>query len=335
MKKILFLTFCFCICITISAVGITTQEVSAKQLTMSWVSFIPKNNPETASVQNFLIDKINEATKGELVINYRGGPEVMAGPDMASAVQKGVVDICSVIPGWYEAIVPSINSITMSNLSPEEQVEPGEGKFFDFVVKQHQKHGLMYLGNGSPSDEPFFYQFLNKKVEKPEDYKNLKLGSATAPRAAAIAWGSSVTNLKLTQYYTAMERNLVDGVAGTPLHTWVAFGAHEVTKYVVDHPYYNSPTTVIMNLKSWNKLSKSTQEKVIKVVREFPKYSIQNHKKMNASARKAILAKGVEFYKFSPDVEKWFIDTAYEAGWAHQMERFPKETPKMKELFTK
>ena len=44
---------------------------------------------------------------------------------------------------------------------------------------------------------------------------------------------------------------------------------------------------------------------------------------------------GVTFYKFEPSVEKWFIETAYKAAWDYQMERFPKETPKLRELLSK
>jgi TRAP-type C4-dicarboxylate transport system substrate-binding protein len=52
-------------------------------------------------------------------------------------------------------------------------------------------------------------------------------------------------------------------------------------------------------------------------------------------AREKMIKAGVEFYKFPPDMAKWFIDTAYNAAWEYQMKRFPDVTPKLRELLSK
>ena len=82
----------------------------------------------------------------------------------------------------------------------------------------------------------------------------MKLGTATASRAAAEAWGATVTPVKISDYFTAMERKLVDGIPGCPIDTWVSLGCEEVTKYVLDYQFYQSTATALMNLNSWNKL---------------------------------------------------------------------------------
>jgi len=43
----------------------------------------------------------------------------------------------------------------------------------------------------------------------------------------------------------------------------------------------------------------------------------------------------VEFYKLSPEVDKWFIETAYNAAWESQQKKFPDVTQKLRELFLK
>ena len=90
------------------------------------------------------------------------------------------------------------------------------------------------------NDLQFFNLFLNKKVEKPEDFKKLRIGTATAARALTEGWGAAPVNLQLTDYYTAMERNTVDGVSSSTLSNWVSSGCQAVTKYLVLPGYFQS-----------------------------------------------------------------------------------------------
>ena len=294
--------------------GMLPSKVScAGPIELNWVSVLPKNNPETKAFQKFFVDRVNELAKGELFIKYRGGPEVMAPPNIAPGVKKGVVDIATIFVGFYEAIVPGIAAAMLTELTPYEERKPGGA--YDFMLEHHKKHGLMYLGRQAPSVENFFYCILNKRVEKPQDFAKLKIGSATAARPAAKAWGASVVPIKPSDYYTAMERNLVDGVASCPLLTWAAQGCEEVSKYVIDHPYYKSTAMSIMNLKSWNRLPKHLQNLMNQVMIAYPRFKMENHTNEDARARVKILDAGVEFYRLSPETAEWFLGTANKAAW--------------------
>jgi len=313
-----------------------TWQVAAaadKPITLSWVSFTSPMSATAKTIQKGFFDRVNEMGKGELVIKFRGGPEAIAAFDQGKAVQRGIVDISVVPIGFYEALVPGVGGMMLSRVSLEEERRPGGG--YDYLVEMHKKGGLYYLGRGVPTKENFFYLTLNKRVEKPEDFKGLKVGTATAGFAAAQAWGASVVSLRMPEYYSAMERGLVDGVATSALSSWVAQGVYEVTKYFVDHPYYQSTVGVIMNLDRWNKLPADLQKLLTEAMVQSEKYQLEEAEKEYAKMRKKIEASGVEFYKFAPEVAKWFLETAYDAAWAYQMKRFPEVTPKLKALLTK
>ncbi len=197
------------------------------------------------------------------------------------------------------------------------------------------KGGLHYMGRLSPSiDLQFFNLFLNKKVEKPEDFKKLRIGTATAARALTEAWGAAVVNLQLTDYYTAMERNTVDGVSSSPVTNWVNSGCQTVTKYLALPGYLTSSVFIMMNVNTWNKLPSDLQQ----VITDAMAYS----EKLNGEIYAADKAKGmqklkeakVEVYNLPPDTAKWLVDSAYAATWAFQMKRFPDVTPRLKELLS-
>ena len=79
---------------------------------------------------------------------------------------------------------------------------------------------------------------MKKKVEKPEDFKGLRIGTATAARALTEGWGAAPVNLQLTDYYTAMERNTVDGVSSSTLTNWVELRAVRRSRSIWFSPGY-------------------------------------------------------------------------------------------------
>jgi TRAP-type C4-dicarboxylate transport system substrate-binding protein len=139
----------------------------------------------------------------------------------------------------------------------------------------------------------------------------------------------------MSEYNSAMERGLVDGINSTPVTHWVGIGGHEVTKYVVDHPYYQCSVVAIMNLKKWNQLSKQQQTLLRETMANFEKEAMSKYEAARNKAMQKELNSGVQTITFSPADAEWFVETAYDSAWAYQMKRFPEVTPKLKELLSK
>jgi TRAP-type C4-dicarboxylate transport system substrate-binding protein len=284
-----------------------SRGVSAERITLNWASMLPKTSTETVAYQKVFIEKINEKAKGQLVINYRGGPDVIGQFDLGAAVQKGIIDIATVSVGFYEALVPGNGAAMLSELTPQEERKPG-GAFFCYT---------------------------RKKVTSQKDFQGFRIGCSTGSRAAVEGWGATVTNVKIADYYNAMERGLVDAVCGVPLDVWVSLGAHEVTKYVIDHPYYVSTAVAIMNLNNWKKLPKNLQDLLTETMVEYEKEKEVQEQKTRDEARQKMINTKIEFYKLAPAVADWYVSTAYKAAWDYQQNRFPEVTPKLRELLIK
>jgi len=304
----------------------------AEPITLNWAAFIPGSHPEIIGFNKGFITKAIELSKGRLAFKFRGGPETFAMPDLPKVTQSGLVDFSVNLAGAAETVCPGVGATVLSRISVEEERKNGTYAYMDQLCN---KGGLHYMGRLSPSiDLQFFNLFLNKKVEKPEDFKKLRLGTATAARALTEAWGAAAVNLQLTDYYTAMERNTVDGVSSSPVTNWVNSGCQVVTKYLALPGYLTSSVFIMMNLNTWNKLPPDLQQ----VITDAMAYS----EKLNGEIYAADKAKGmqklkeakVEVYNLPPDTAKWLVDTAYAATWAFQMKRFPDVTPRLKELLS-
>jgi len=306
--------------------------VYAQQTEINWSSFVPKEYPSVDVVVRGFMNRATQQAKGELAFKYRGGPETIAAFDQGKAVQKGIVDLSLVPIGFYEPLAPGIGAAMLTQISLDEERKPGGA--YDYLNELHKKGGLFYLGRGLPLDE-FFTLNLNKRLEKPQYFVGTRIGTLTATHACTRAWGATAVSLSMPEVYSAMERKLVDGISCLPLWDVVTMGVSEVTKYSVDHGYYFNTVAVIMNLDKWKRIPEHLQNIIMKCMilseKDTQAWAIEDKKK----AREKMVKAGVKFYKLSPEVDKWFIETAYNAAWENQQKRFPDVTPKLKELLLK
>jgi TRAP-type C4-dicarboxylate transport system substrate-binding protein len=333
MKKLRLLMVLTCLCFLLTAVAQPTT-VGAKEIVVNYATFLPKTHPETVSLQKNLIAVINERGKGKVVFKYRGGPETFPARDIGDAVHKGIVDFATALVTFYQEQAPGVAA---SRLSPFEATEERKNGVYDYIDKMHQQGGFKYMGRCNPSKggDTYFYTYMNKKPMKPEDFKGLRIGAAGSGRPAVEAMGAGVVTLKLSEYYTAMERNLVDGVISVPLAAWVAWGIHEKTKYVIDHPFFQATGLFVANLKSWNKLPKDVQDLIMGRMIEFEGEAVAYETRKEQQARKAFAKAGAEFYKFSPEVRQWYYNKIYESSWKHEIERHGKIVSDFRALLEK
>jgi len=323
-------------CSALVALMIGVQPASAQQktepITLNWATFVPGSHPEIIGFTKGFVNKAVELSKGRLAFKFRGGPETFATPDLPKVTQSGIVDFSVNLAGVAEMVCPGVGATILSRISVAEERRNGT---YDYMDELCVKGGLKYMGrNGTSKDLQFFSLFLKKKVEKPEDFKKLKIGTVTAARALTEGWGAAVVNLQMVDYYTAMERNTVDGVASSTLTNWVSAGCQAVTKYLALPGYFQSSVFVMMNLNTWKKLPPDLQQVVTEAMIHSEKYNEDLNAEDTAKALQKVKDAKVEVYNVPPDTAKWMIETGYAATWAFQQKRFPDVTPRLKTLLS-
>jgi len=326
-------------CLVLIIAAVVSQTALAQQaapkaepITLNWSSFLPGSHPEMIAFNKGFVAKAVELSKGRLAFKFRGGPETIALLDLPKATQSGIVDFSINLAGVAESLAPGVGATILSRISVDDERKNGTYAYMDQLCN---KGGLHYMGRHSPANDlQFFNLLLNKKVEKPEDFKKLRIGTATAARALTEGWGAAPVNMQLTDYYTAMERNTVDGVSSSTLSNWVSSGCQAVTKYLALPGYLQASPMVVMNLNVWNKLPKDLQQVITDAMIHSEKYSGDIWTEDKAKAMQKVKEAKVEVYNLSPDTAKWLVDTAYESTWAFQQKRFPDVTPRLKVLLS-
>jgi TRAP-type C4-dicarboxylate transport system substrate-binding protein len=120
--------------------------------------------------------------------------------------------------------------------------------------------------------------------------------------------------------YTAMERGVVDGYGWT--YTGIdVFGWNEVTRYVIDHPFYSLDGSILMNKAVWDKLPADIRTTLTEIGAELEgrveKFMGDRLSKEDQKLKKL----GLQYIKFSPADAERYVRTAYDEGWKDFIEK--------------
>jgi TRAP-type transport system periplasmic protein len=311
----------------------STQAAAPKTqpITVKLVTFLPVTNVDVACIKPFAAD-VEKRSNGRLVIDWRGGPEVMPPPQLGKAVQDGSIDMGVLVGGHYAPLgVPDF--LPMSPLSVSDERKPGG--FYDLLQEFHKKAGLYFLGRatGSASDG-WFYMWTKDVISKPEDLAGKKVeGTGTIHNNVAKALGATPVMIDNADLYTALERGTVNAYQGPPSQV-ADLRLYEVLKALIDHPYFNATSAAIVNLNTWNKIPKDLQDMTIKAWDEEIRNNDLRRIDDFAKFRKVFIDAGMKIVTFSPDVAKSFQQTAWNAEWARYEQQYPDVTPTVKKLLT-
>ncbi len=301
------------------------EALAKEPIELTMVHFGPAPVFESVVVKKFLVSRVNEKAKGELKITVKGGPEVIPTFDQPIAVKKGHVDMCLTSYTFFPSLVPGSDLFRAAEFTPIELRKKGAD---DFFRERCAKVGIYYLGNPIPDPEKFFWILSKKKFQTKEEFKGNRIAGSPPFFAFFKGLGMVPQTIRgLKDYFPLMERGVVQAhIAG--LSVFLAVGTYQKAKYIIDEPFFNSTQAILINLQKWNSLPKHLQDLLREVMSEMettvpPAWSA--HVKED---RQNLEKGGIEFFKLSPDMSKWFSNTAIEAPWKEAEEKYPADLVK-------
>ena len=297
----------------------------ASVIELKAVSYTAKDNRMNLLAHEW-IKRINEGVKADVTVKYLGGPEIIPSPQQIEAVRNNVVQIGLIPIILYKSLLEEGNAFALSRYNPMEMRKSG---FYDFLVKQHEKIGLRYLG---PHHYDRFYLWIKKPIKNPDDLKGLKMRSNITYDRFMRALGVTPVTIQPSEVYTALERGVVDGI-GFPLVGARDFGWTQVVKFIIDHPFYTVDNAILMNLNAWNKLPKSAQDRIEEITVKYEPEMVAACERLRQEEWGALAKEGVKRITFSPEEAERYVSTAYRARWEDVAEKVPKDLlPKLKQM---
>jgi TRAP-type C4-dicarboxylate transport system substrate-binding protein len=321
MKKIVVCSLVLFFGALICATGSLAQPQEMKA-----VSFLPKDHRLCAMIPKW-IEAVNTELKDSVKINWLGGAEVMPAFDQPEAVKKGIFQIGFLPAAYYGGLLPAADAISLSKFNFKKEREPGG--VYDYFIGMHKKINMMLLGTWLYDP---FYLYVKKPVKGVEELKGLKMRTAAKYDKMMLKLGMVPVTVQFGETYTALQRGVVDGF-GWPTIGPKEWGWLEFSKCAIDIPFYSRQNTfMLMNLDTWNKLSKPAQEKLVAISAKFEPEMQAYFEKQIENEKKEMEKLGVQRIKFSDADTKKFLAAANDAFWEDLEKKAPEDTKALKKL---
>ncbi len=270
--------------------------------------------------------KVNAEGKGQLQINFVGGPKAIPTFEVGKAVRSGVVDIALNTGAFYTNVMVEADFLKLTQISIAEQRKSGALDAINAVW--NEKGGLQYLGRFVENQA--FHIYTNKRIDKP-DLTGLKIRITPVYRDFFQALGATVITTPPGEVYTALDRGVVDGY-GWPIGGIFDLAWHEKTRYRVDPGFYDAEVSLIMNQQAWKRLNDAQRALLTRSIIEFEagnSYWAQYTVEETERQAKA----GIQVIRFDDATSRAFRERAYEIAWAAAAKQSPEVAARFKPLF--
>jgi len=313
--------------VLLAAVLMVVPAHAKDPVKLKMVTFLPKGDVNMTAWMAFIED-VNNKAKGDLEIVFTGGPEAIPGFKQFEALRNGVVDVIYGCESYYGREVSGAAYTHLTRLDPIKERQTG---YYEFRKEMLKKHNIYYLGRAEFG--VWFQIFTNKAVKRPQELKGQKIRVSGTYEPFVKKLGAVPVTIPGGEIYTALERGTIDGYAWSALGN-VQSGWAEVCKYILEPRIYEMNIEALFNLKSWEKLSPDLQKLLTDCMIENEKKFVKVMNDISEKELADMQKKGMKVIKFSPKDTKWYIDTAYEAGWEEVIKQNPALGSQLRKMLT-
>ena len=293
VKKVVAVILALTMLFAVSACGGGDDKDSGKARVMKVAHWFNEDHPQHKSLEKFktlMEEKTNGAIKVELYPNSQLGSE----DTYIDSVKQGTVQmgatgtmIAKYLPKIYAAETPYLVSDwdTAKNVytgDPAKILEKG------FVEASGMKIAAITV-NG-------FREFSsNKKISSMADFKGQRIRVPNVPNYIKMveALGATPITMSLTEVFTAMETDAVDG-QDNPYPTVVTSSFYEVQKYELESRHMFSPMFWVMNDSWYNGLSDDEKKAVDESVKEASDYNWELSEDFDNESKATLKEKGMK-----------------------------------------
>jgi|TARA_R100001143_G_scaffold63265_1_gene69233 TRAP-type C4-dicarboxylate transport system substrate-binding protein len=276
-----------------SACLLISASAQAKDLTLlsSWDD---NYNAVPVFVGQF-VEKLKEKSNGDLNVQVRG-PETVPPFEQLQPVAGGLFDMLFTHGAYHLGETGMAFGLDAVKDDPIARRESG---IYELIDKHYQSRGLKLIGVFSSASGYHF--LLRQPIGEDGALKGRKIRASATYHDMVQELQGAVVTLPPSEIYSSLERGVVDGAA------WPVFGAMEYRWYEVSD-YMTRPTfgvtnqVMLMNLDTWNGLSKQQQDTVMEVARELEVSGRQVFADLWAKEDAAMQEAGLEITQFGPDV---------------------------------
>ncbi len=235
---------------SILAATVASPAAGAVELRLG-TSFPPTHLMQVHMLQPWAAEVAKE-TNGEVKINFHPGGELVTGPTTYRRVSDGVADIGISLQGFTSDQFPRTLLVEMPGLAKDNVAAARMlARAFDLLKPEYEKTKVLALWSTGPNvimmrKDPFrtFEDMKGKRIRTPSAFLG-EVGKAV---------GASPVSLQISDVYQSLQTGVIDAIfSGTSAIEGFKLG--EVLKFYSDYAFGVSPLFLVMNQRSYDRLS--------------------------------------------------------------------------------
>ncbi|HEY3076440.1 MAG TPA: TRAP transporter substrate-binding protein [Burkholderiales bacterium] len=242
------------VAIGIALAALVTMPAAA-QIVLKVHSFSGPQAPDQARHLFPWAEKINKEAGGKMKVEVYTNMQLGGKPaDLPQQLDDGVVDAILIVPGFSPGRYPALEGteLPFTNVGVSAGQSPAVFEWATKWLMNSELKGSKIIA--SHTTDASILHTRTKQVKTLADFKGLKLRvPGRFVGETAKAFGATPVGIPLPGVYEALERGQVDGM----FINWAIvppYRLHEVTKYHLETPIYQSPIMTFMRQASYDKL---------------------------------------------------------------------------------
>lgn len=231
----------------------------------------PEKSPNHERQYKPILDEIEKKSNGRIKFATFLAGALGKNQEQYDIARTGKADMVTISTGYTPGRFPLSEILTVPLVFPSTyEAQEAVIAIGDRILNKDfpDTHVL------APYQSQIFYLYTNKKIEKLEDMKGLKVRSSGATITKSIgALGGTPVSMGLPDVYLSMQTGVVDGGIFGPSGL-LSFKLQEVTKHELKINLGHTIQILTMNLDTWNKLPKDLQQIVTETSRKAGRYEV-------------------------------------------------------------
>ncbi|PID65340.1 MAG: ABC transporter substrate-binding protein [Gammaproteobacteria bacterium] len=292
-----------------TATAVTTvQAVEDKVYEWKMVTTWPKNFPGLGTGANFLAEKINEMTNGQVKVSVYGAGELVPAMESFDAVSNGTVQMGHGAAYYWKGkseAVQFFSTVPYGLTANEMNSWLYYGGGMDLWKELYAEFNLVPAAAGNTGVQ--MGGWFNKEINSIEDLKGLKMRIPGLGGEVLKRLGGTPVSLPGGEIFTSLQSGAIDATEWVGPYNDMAFGLYKVAKFYY-YPGWHEPGTALetfINKNALEALPKCLQGLVLDAARIANQEMFAEYNARNGSALEELVNKhGVQLKKFPDEVLK-------------------------------
>ena len=317
--KPILLTILLCL-----SVCLMDQSAWAKGQVIKLAVVMPEGSTWTTTIHEFA-KAVRSQTNGQVKFKIYAGGISGDESDVLRKMQANRIQAAGFSGVGLGMVLPEIRileaPLLFNNYAELDFVK--EQLFQDFAARFESK-GYVLLGF---AEAGFVYVFSASDIQADDGLKHLKMWVWKGDRVVEgflKTFGITTYPLHIADVNTGLETGMINSFYAPPLAA-VAFQWHSRARYMLDFPWANSTGALLINKRTFDRLSPDNQNILRRLVKEYASRLVDLTRKDNQEALGVLKDAGIAFVAPTSDQTATFQKNAQDYYRDRLMQIYPEE----------